>query len=459
MTEIYGVRNPSLEAELVEARTPAQLNAAFRKFMDFERLTNLDARVRGHRLFLRGFDRTVPRIARKLGLSEQPRGRSNDKVVILATQFGLGGHTEVAADISRGVGPDGTTVILTDIYANRSYLSDAYPHETAAKFACRSFLSLRSPTLAERTVELHRLLLALNPTRIFLLNHYMDMVAVVGSFAFRSVIDFVHHADFSPCLGASLPYAAHVDLTYVCHLACSKAGLSPIYAGMTLPKPSIVDRPAGDRRNGRLRFGTAGGLHKYRQPGRHRWADWAVACLRTPSSDFVHIGNWNDAFASEVRQALADAQLDPERYVFVGPVPSVQNALIEQEVDIYVGSYPETGARSGLEALAASIPALMPTAPELGPLLRFTSPLPGWSPLEAPDDVEAGVARTSLVRKAMAGPEYRRSVGSYFQRFDDFVAGRPLDPVVDLSREFEAGGVHRLGDLPDGVEGQSRPQG
>lgn len=418
----YGVRIPEVEAALVQAETAEELAAAFRRVLEVARTTNGDRAIRGRRLFARVLDEAIPATVQKLGLADYEQPKSNDNVVIIGTEFGIGGHTEIAADISRGIGAERTTFVLTDLYLSRKYSA---PGDIGfGKFHYRSLLLLQARSLLERTLELYRILQAIRPTRIFLVCHHMDVVSIVATYPFRSIVDFIHHGDHTPSLGATLPYSGHADVTYTCHLACSEVGLPATYAGMTLPdvqKPEPRPR-AGDR----LRFATAGGLHKYDGAVRYRWTDWVVACLQAPGSDFVHIGPWSDEFAAEVREALSAAGLEPGRYEFAGPVRSVQRALLFLQADVYVGSYPMAGFRSNLEANVLGLPCILPLEPEAGPFFQYASPLPGWIPAGSPAEIPEILGRLDALRERLKTPEFAAAVRDDLRRFEDFVAGRPI---------------------------------
>nr|QQZ51403.1 hypothetical protein JKL49_10490 [Phenylobacterium glaciei] len=178
---------------------------------------------------------------------------------MIATQlYGVGGHSKVVADITRLIGAEKVSLILTDLYGNIAYRRLIGEDMAARGYHCRALLALKAPSVLDRTIELYRLLCAIKPTRIFLLHHHMDVCAVAATYPFRHVTEFVHHADHLPSLGATVRYSAHVDLTYTCHLACREAGLPAIYAAMTLPDLK-TSKAAAKESSGRLRVATCGG--------------------------------------------------------------------------------------------------------------------------------------------------------------------------------------------------------
>src|SRR5205085_7353099 len=112
---------------------------------------------------------------RRLGLPQAPpltKGETN--VCILVTRFyPTGGHSKVAADIARLAGASRVTVIFTDIYGQlRQDHMIAKESPQGDTFQRRANVLLTAPTLVEKIIQLHQILAAMQPSRIFLLaNH------------------------------------------------------------------------------------------------------------------------------------------------------------------------------------------------------------------------------------------------------------------------------------------------
>ncbi|MCR5873931.1 hypothetical protein LRS10_06950 [Phenylobacterium sp. J426] len=420
---------PELEREIADAPDFDAFEAALRKLTDL-RQGFREPGVYGQKLYLKGLDDLIPTITRGLSLPDVPGERSNAQVVILATRFyRTGGHSQVAFDVARRLGPDAVTVIFTATdegeLSYRKLLGG--PHRTE-QLQERASLVLSSATLTERILELYRLLLALRPTRIILMSHPTDVVAVAGAWPFRAVTEFLHHADHVPALGATLPFARHVDLTFTCHQACRAAGLAAEYAGQAAPAAADA---ASERAPGKvLRLATCGSPHKYAGRRGHAWRDYAAAALRRPAAELIHIGTADEAMRQDIRSALEAAGVDPQRYVFAGVVPSLGRALVERDIDVYLSSYPETGARANLEAMAAGIPVVLPVAPDdEAPLTRFSLPLRRWIEARTPDDLPAAIDQALALSPSLRTPEAHAELRRELARFDDYVALRPLAPV------------------------------
>lgn len=417
---------PEIERELAKLDDVNKLNPLLKRVLTLN--TRLrDADVFARKIFAPGLDAHVPKLAQMLKLEDVELPRSNDNAVFIATRlYRTGGHSQVAMDIANRLAPGSFTIILTDVYAETRYglMLGRQPGQTV--MGERSTLALQSSTFPERMIELHAILKAIRPSRIFLMGHNMDIVGVVGAWPFREIVDFIHHADHTPSVGATLPWSAHVDLTYTCHLACRDAGLDPVYAGMTAPQFEGV-RPAIDGQR-RLRIATCGSVHKYRGRRRWTWTDYAVAALKRPGAELIHIGPTPPEFQAEVREALTTAGIDPARYEFAGWVPSLGRTLIEREVDVYLASFPETGGKSNLEAIAAGVPAIVPLGADVPPFARFRLPLDQFIAIDRPDELVGALAAASELAEVMRSPEAAEARRAELGRFDAYVAGRHMPP-------------------------------
>ncbi len=416
---------PELEAEIRAARTFEALEAVLGKVLALiERFK--DPENFGLRLFSQGLDNLIPYIAQLMHLEATPPPKSNADVCIIATNFyTTGGHTRVGQDIARLLPPDQRPLmIMTNTGgANLRYRDAPSRPGLQTDFRERAFLLLHAPTLVEKIVELFQMLKAARASRIILLCHPFDVVAIVATWPFRDVVEFVHHVDHTPALGATLPFSAHVDLTYTCHRACREAGLNAVFASMT---SAVVDAPPRGRAPGRLRFATCADERKYAGRRRHGWIDYAVAAMRLPGAEFVHIGGASEGMQTEIRQALSAAGLDPARYVFVGQKDSLPAELVASQPDVYLGSYPIGGGKAALEAMLAGVPVISPCDPDAPRLLRFALPLPHYIDIESPDELEDAVTRALALGEAMRTPEGLAARDLEIGRFGDFVAGRPL---------------------------------
>lgn len=426
----YVYEQATLERELDAATTEETLEAALRNIGVLSR-TFRDPKIYGRRLFSTGLDALVPKVARRLNLRDVTLAKSNDNVCIVGTEFfRTGGHSRVALDIIERFPQERRPVVFgTKIYSNYSYTSLLQHPELNSGMGERASVGLTSPTLVGKIVELYMILLVMRPTRIFLMAHPMDLVAVLATWPFRSIVDFLHHADHVPSIGATLPFSSHVDVTYTCHLACREAGFDAIYSGMSARR---AEAPASERHEGKsLRIATCGSSHKYEGARRYRWLDYAVAALNAPGSELIHIGPTKPEFEAEIRNALASAGIAPERYVFAGWAASLGEELVKREVDVYLSSFPETGGKANLEAMGVGVPVIIPMGADMPPLTRFNLPLNHWLEIDRPDELAEALDKARALSRAMREPAEVARLEAELSRFDDYVALRPVSrPAV-----------------------------
>jgi len=424
---------PDVTDEIVRARTHDELDAVL------TRVTRLYGVVqaaggRGRKLYARALDHAVAALPRRLGLADRPAPvRDNSNVCVILTEvYEVGGHTRVAADITRLIGANKVNVILTDIYRNRPYRALLQHSLGALGFNYRASLLLKSPSILDRTVELYSILSAIRPSRILLLNHHWDVCAILATLPFRDVTEFIHHTDYEASLGATLPYARHVDLTFRTHRHCQAAGLSPTYASVPVGLSPQADRTE-EQAVGLRTLATSGHFTKYLQPAAFSWGDWVVGALRGNDAQFIHIGPVNDTLTGMISTALRAAGIAPERYVFTGPVKSVAEELVARNVDVYVCSAPEGGNRATFEALAAGFPVVVPYDPNCPPLLGFTSPTAGWIRVDAPAELAGALERSLDAIPYLRSPAFQADLDAELGRFGRYVAGEPLDPVPTVT--------------------------
>lgn len=430
----FEYRRPDVEQALLGAKDVASLEAALKATAGLKDDLHNPA-IRGHQMFAQGLDEAIPTLARRLNLHDVPLPKTNDRVLIIATRlYAAGGHSKVAADIAAIIGPGDTTIVYTDI--DRELRHDELIKVRRAPEAerHRANLLLGADSLVGKILELYNLVAAIRPGRIFLLTHHFDMVAPIALWPFRSVVEYLHHADHLPTLGATLAWSAHVDLTYRCHGVCQRAGLNPVYAGLTVPKGAVAAaaRPPEikPRAPGPLRIATCGHVDKYIGSMTYNWLDFVVAALRRPGgAEFVHFGSVEDAFRAAVQRGLAAAGLDPAAYVFAGETPDLSADLRARDIDVYLMSYPLGGGKAGVEAMAVGLPPIVPTDPASPELLRFDFPTDTWVSITSPTDMARAIEVAIAKRAAIASSG--NPIAAELERFHAYVRNPPGADTAD----------------------------
>lgn len=412
---------PDVEAAILRVRSRAELDAAMAQVCRLSQDRQLrQPGIYGAKLYVRWLDKLIPHIAKRVGLVDVPQPpKSNERIVVLATLLRqTGGHSQVVKDIMHAF-PGQVTSIFTDTYRELPPdLGEAA--DLGTEYKERAWLMPARRLILDRAVEVYMMLKAIQPTRILLFGHPMDVVPILAAWPFRQVAEFVHHADHIPAVGATLPFSSHVDLTYRCHLACREAGLDAVFAGMTAP--IVAPSAPRSRRDGELVIATCGSPNKFRGAGAYTWADYFTAALQAePNSRIVHIGPVTEDVEAAIAAGLKRANQDPARYRITGLVPSLQSELLACGADVYLSSYPESGGKANLEAMAAHLPMILPMDANAPPLIRFDHPLRRWisvsTPKEIPDAIKAALAMADELR----GPERVAELNASLRRFERFV--------------------------------------
>lgn len=306
----------------------------------------------------------LDRLARAIG--EQWRQRNprapaaggSGTVILMTEAEGHGGHIEVTKDLI-GTGALGeVTVLLTDTLL-RAQDSDA---ELVALPGVRIEV-VRGTTSQDRLARLDDLLHELAPERIVVMVHHQDSTAIAALHALAPARPplFVHHADHHLCLGATETAFRHVDLHPMGFHDCRA-----VHREANVYWPLVV-RPCGLDAAGRgflagegpvtatsgreAKFDASGYLYDY--------YELLPRMLQATGGRHVHIGPLSEAALHRMYDRLATAGVDPARVRHLPWVPSLAAALVEQQVDLYLPSFPLGGGKSLLEAMSVGLPMLM----------------------------------------------------------------------------------------------------
>lgn len=200
----------------------------------------------------------------------------------------------------------------------------------------------------------------LAPAWSFLLNHYQDAVAVSAAQPMLSdKLVFYHHADHQLCLGVHLPHAIHVDPHNLGYENCRNhlQLTNNVYWPMIIRGASAVNQRRPFEQEV-LTTCTSGGGWRLEQPSAYRYWELIPELLRRTRGTHIHIGDLGENVASAIRTRLAWLSVPSERFRHIPYAPSIANALVEHNVDLYVASFPLGGGRTSLEVMAAGTPAL-----------------------------------------------------------------------------------------------------
>jgi hypothetical protein len=173
---------------------------------------------------------------------------------------------------------------------------------------------------------------------------------------------FYHHADYNICLGVHMEGAIHVDPHNVGFYNCrNKEGhRDNVYVPLTVDDQKVNRVGSRFMEDGELTTCSSGAYHKFRNFYLYPYIDRLKSRLKVRNGRHVHIGGISLSELASLRQALADEGIDPERFVHIVWTPSLWRTLVDQNVDLFIGSFPIGGARTTIEVMGAGIPILMP---------------------------------------------------------------------------------------------------
>jgi hypothetical protein len=164
-----------------------------------------------------------------------------------------------------------------------------------------------------------------------------------------------------------MPHAIHADFRAKGFLMCKE--LSDVGTSHLVP---LVAADRGHRigsrfpRHGPLRTCSSGGPekfsnHHYPEPVQYRYgyAEGVGEILKATGGTHIHIGGLPERMLRDIRQTLAALHLPADRFVHIPFVRSVWQALLDNAVDVYIGSFPYGGSRTTVEAMGAALPLVI----------------------------------------------------------------------------------------------------
>lgn len=346
--------------------------------------TYLQPGVKHHKLYYPAFDRQLEQLARALGSEPgTPRRGAPGVPLIIATElYELGGHSRVLEEISHEM--QRPVLVLTDLF--RTYQRDpAQLERLRARFGHTQLMVLPDVPLWDKCRLLRELVLKLEPRCTLYVGHHQDPIPFVGTLAQPGPRRlFLHHGDHNPSLGCTLAELTHVDFTTSLHETCTQhLGKAPVRLPLFVADQGR--KVFGAVRGRGFSVATSGHPAKFARSGAHALQDIVATALREVEGNFFHIGPLDEAWAGELRAHLAAQGIAPARFVTLGLVPSVWQALKGLDAAIYIGSAPVSGGRAGIEAQGCGYPVLCFRGFEPGSLLAdyssYADPSLGWTDL------------------------------------------------------------------------------
>ena len=279
--------------------------------------------------------------------AERPRD------VYLFTRTETGGHVRVAGDFIEAASDRESFVVLTA--QPNQQIPPRFPQLAATPL--ERIICLPELDWLARTRSLRALLKHLQPDRVFLFNHHADasiIAAATPSVARRTY--YVHCGDFQPALGVFLPHVTHLDLTpRACTFCRAVLAIDATY--VPLVAPDLGRRPLVQTNRAPV-LATCGSPSKYDLSYRLPYDQIIAGLLSRTDATHYHLGYLHPPQLSQIKATLQQANVAPERWINIVSVPSVWRALDELNVDLYINSFPQRGARVAVEVMGSGTPAV-----------------------------------------------------------------------------------------------------
>ncbi|WP_243938864.1 hypothetical protein [Methylobacterium sp. J-059] len=287
---------------------------------------------------------------------------SNDdvSVIICTGLFKSGGTSPLIGDIVRAQGRRKSTILATNSLGSMS--GDDLAMSRLGEVNANIIICDKG-NLVDRLHWLVQQITRLEPSRIILLNHHQDSVIIAAArpFTEKTKVLFYHHADHNLCLGVHLTGAIHVDIHNVgfCNCRDREQVADNFYVPMTINDlgSDFVRRVFLDKR--RLTTCSSANPHKFSNFYFYPYHELIIDRLEARNGFHIHIGVMPESALQHMHHKMLERSIDPSRLVYIPWTPSLWKALIDNSVDLFIGSFPIGGARTAIEVMGAGVPMLM----------------------------------------------------------------------------------------------------
>ena len=292
-------------------------------------------------------------------VDDQPAIVGSGTVIIASELSRAGGHEEVIRDlIALDLLEEPVSVLLTDCFgrADRSMASEfAEENRVSVKIA-------EGPDSGSRFDNVLKVLRDENPKKLLLFFHHQDAIGMCAALvAAISETVFIHHADHHISLGVTCKHFLHVDLSNMAFNNCRHHfGIGDNVYWPLVTRKNIKPRKRTAFKAGDWTSCSVGSPMKF-MAGEYLF-DYALMLpeiLKTTNGVHLHIGAVPSPLRDALEESFQKAAVSFDRVHFISHVPSVAEALVEEQVDIFLGSFPIGGGKSTIEAMAAGIPLVM----------------------------------------------------------------------------------------------------
>lgn len=367
----------------------------------------------------------------------ETEGRS---IVYLVTELAIiGGHTRLLEDMIR-LRPDMHAHVILTNYNNRQ-TEGIVPD--FIKECSTSVRVAQAEQPEEKLKWIQYEIQGIKPVVIFLINHHHDSVAVSAPDYTDVRTVFVHHANYTFCLGASMNDCGHVDLDPRRYFACrNELGVNNSYFPSTIPDRGRRPIESIELPETGLITCTSGTPNKFEGSYPYSYFREIPSVLKITQGTHIHIGPLHASQIEEMRSACQFNGVSPERIIHIPWVRSVWDAMAEFNVSLYISSFPVYSGRATLEALGSGTPVLVHAHCFNGWFSDIHSMYPSclsWRTAEDLQDIVKSLDTSTLRIHAQLGREwYERSFSTegFKRSFDDALIGsRSVSPFVPIDED------------------------
>jgi hypothetical protein len=377
---------------------------------------------------------------------QEPATEQNEDlaVFVVSTFRPVGGHSRLLLDIAEA-DPCKNAVVLLSNFERRQQPVEEFQQALRNIGSDVRLAVEAAPDAApeERLQWLQARLNDLRPSRTYLLENPDDSVAIAACQPeLVGQLFYLHHGDHSLSLGAHLAGATHVDLTSKCFDSCRN--IEGIAGNVYWPLCPSVPSHRGDKpflHDGNLRSATCGTANKFDSwylaqsaPYTVRYAEIVPLVLGSTVDTHVHIGEMTASMLEEIQERLKSAAIDERRFVYLPFVPSLSQALLDLNIDVYIGSFPVGGGTTTTEVMGTGVPPIIYSNYRNERLSTTSEVYDGAMIWRTPEELELVLSDLNPAVLEKHSGKARRFYETYHspkvfrERFEATLQGKPLPP-------------------------------
>jgi hypothetical protein len=300
----------------------------------------------------------------KLDLNLELNLASSGTVILVTQIVDSGGHIELIKDYIRlGILEDPITVLVTRYFAETD--PDSINRFKSALTKEVSVVICTEDDTNKKLKFLQSFLSMHPPNELYLMVSNHDSLAVSLLSSINSIVKFIHHGDHHLCLGVHCNNFIHIDPHNLGYFNCLyELGVKdnrywPLVIKSNQPRTVVRNMLVKEGSSG-LTTCSCGRYQKFLTNGyRYDYFHIIPKILYITNGVHIHIGELPDNRLEDIRHELRKLGLNPDIFVHIKHVMSLATSLIENEVNLYISSFPIAGGKASLEAMSVGVPLLM----------------------------------------------------------------------------------------------------